>query len=143
MNKICKMTCLRTIVLHNPPSREVWRFSMTADKVVWGNTPFLSNHPTHEVKRSGNCSVRAGDVIIWLFKWWIWKQTISSEEIVRMSLLKIFIVLCQLQQITGFARLVDPPQRSSLWRYGYKGAPVNERDGELNCGGFDVSWNHF
>lgn len=34
-------------------------------------------------------------------------------------------------------RLMDPPNRSSLWRFGYD-APINYNDNELYCGGYTV-----
>nr|KAG5713198.1 hypothetical protein BaRGS_007725 [Batillaria attramentaria] len=37
----------------------------------------------------------------------------------------------------GGGRLVDPPNRSSLWRQRVRGAPINTRDNQLNCG---ASW---
>ena len=36
------------------------------------------------------------------------------------------------------SRLIEPPSRPSLWRYGF-GTAVNFDDEEVNCGGFDVS----
>lgn len=35
------------------------------------------------------------------------------------------------------ALLLEPPQRSSLWRFGNE-TPLNINDSALNCGGFEV-----
>ena len=44
----------------------------------------------------------------------------------------------------GGGRLVDPPNRSSLWRERVSGAPVNFNDHQLNCGAQHVSiFKHF
>ncbi|ESO98059.1 hypothetical protein LOTGIDRAFT_226726 [Lottia gigantea] len=40
--------------------------------------------------------------------------------------------------VNGNAKLIDPPNRSSMWRYGFD-VPVNKQDGYLNCGGIVVS----
>lgn len=44
--------------------------------------------------------------------------------------------------VIGHGRLMDPPNRSSLWRvsrFADKHPPVNYDDNQLNCGGFGVS----
>ena len=42
--------------------------------------------------------------------------------------------------VQGHGRLLEPPPRSSLWRYpkDYPGAEVNYNDNALTCGGFPV-----
>ena len=40
--------------------------------------------------------------------------------------------------VRGHGRLVEPPSRSSAWRFGFKTEP-NYNDHELFCGGFTVS----
>ncbi|WAR03536.1 hypothetical protein MAR_010094 [Mya arenaria] len=42
--------------------------------------------------------------------------------------------------VSGHGRLLEPPSRSSLWRFGYK-TPINYDDNQLFCGGFDVQWH--
>ncbi|XP_033735107.1 uncharacterized protein LOC117323780 [Pecten maximus] len=42
-------------------------------------------------------------------------------------------------QSDGRAIMVEPPHRSSLWRFRYP-THVNTEDDLLNCGGFDVQW---
>ena len=41
-------------------------------------------------------------------------------------------------EVSGRGIMVEPPHRSSLWRYNYN-VTVNLRDDSLNCGGYDVS----
>ncbi|GFT30055.1 chitin-binding type-4 domain-containing protein, partial [Nephila pilipes] len=46
-----------------------------------------------------------------------------------------FILPCLLVgQIQGHGRLLEPPSRSSMWRFGYN-TPSNYNDNELFCGG--------
>ena len=40
--------------------------------------------------------------------------------------------------VSGRAILVEPPHRSSLWRFKYN-TTINTKDDDLNCGGYDVS----
>lgn len=37
--------------------------------------------------------------------------------------------------VNGHGRLMDPPARNSMWRFGYPN-PVNYNDNELFCGGY-------
>ena len=37
----------------------------------------------------------------------------------------------------GHGRMLNPPSRASMWRFGY-GNPANYNDNELFCGGFEV-----
>ncbi|RWS10759.1 uncharacterized protein B4U80_01558 [Leptotrombidium deliense] len=48
----------------------------------------------------------------------------------------VFIALVVL--VAGHGMLIDPPSRSSAWRFGFK-TPINYNDNELFCGGFLVS----
>lgn len=41
--------------------------------------------------------------------------------------------------VAGHGRLMDPPARNSMWRFGYPNA-VNYDDNELFCGGYGVQW---
>jgi len=41
--------------------------------------------------------------------------------------------------VDGHGRLIDPPARSTAWRYGYD-TPVNYDDHQLYCGGKQVQW---
>ena len=44
------------------------------------------------------------------------------------------------KEIEGHGRLVDPPSRSSMWRYGFKNPP-NYNDNQLYCGGVQVRFS--
>ena len=60
-----------------------------------------------------------------------------------LSVLLLFsVVLLQLLQydsVSGHGRLVEPPSRASMWRYGYDTKP-DFHDNQLWCGGFAVCW---
>ena len=47
------------------------------------------------------------------------------------------ILLYHVIHSEGHGRLVEPPSRSSMWRYGFR-TPVNYDDNQLFCGGYDV-----
>lgn len=51
--------------------------------------------------------------------------------------LSIYCILClQLcNLVQGHGRLMDPPARNSMWRFGFPN-PVNYNDNELFCGGY-------
>lgn len=61
------------------------------------------------------------------------------------NFLAIFIaVIATVYHVTGHGRLMEPPNRSSLWRfseYRQYNPPVNYNDNENFCGGASVS-NH-
>ncbi|XP_076064382.1 uncharacterized protein LOC143038738 [Oratosquilla oratoria] len=52
-----------------------------------------------------------------------------------------FLLLSVLIQVfcNGQGRLIHPPSRASMWRYGYSTKP-DYRDDNVNCGGFEVQW---
>lgn len=57
--------------------------------------------------------------------------------------LKTFIILVILQLIElidGHGRLMDPPARNSMWRFGFPN-PVNYNDNELFCGGYSSEYD--
>jgi hypothetical protein len=56
------------------------------------------------------------------------------------TLLGLFVLVSILYRTDGHGRMIDPPMRSSMWRYGFN-TPKNYNDNELNCGGFAVSLN--
>lgn len=45
------------------------------------------------------------------------------------------VMLCPLLLVCGHGRLMDPPARNAMWRFGYPN-PVNYNDNELFCGGY-------
>ncbi|XP_025837511.1 uncharacterized protein LOC112906793 [Agrilus planipennis] len=54
--------------------------------------------------------------------------------------IKCVLITIQFLQVYGHGRLMDPPSRNSMWRYGFPN-PVNYNDNELYCGGYSVHWN--
>ena len=41
--------------------------------------------------------------------------------------------------VSAHGRLIEPPSRSSMWRYGFNNPP-NFNDHEIYCGGFTRQW---
>ncbi|CAG9854249.1 unnamed protein product [Phyllotreta striolata] len=57
-----------------------------------------------------------------------------------MSIFALIAFSMNLVQLAfGHGRLMEPPARNSMWRYGFPN-PVNYNDNELFCGGFTVQW---
>ena len=52
----------------------------------------------------------------------------------------VTILMMLVARTDGHGRLIEPPSRSSMWRFGFK-TPVNYDDNQLFCGGYDVQWN--
>ncbi|XP_069134468.1 uncharacterized protein [Argopecten irradians] len=53
----------------------------------------------------------------------------------------IFVALCVwTSEVRGYGRLLEPPGRASMWRFGYN-SPPNYDDNQLFCGGFNRQWN--
>jgi len=50
-----------------------------------------------------------------------------------------FILPSLVSLVSGHARLVDPPSRASMWRFGYS-TPHDYDDTAGNCGGFNTQW---
>jgi len=40
--------------------------------------------------------------------------------------------------VQGHGRLLEPPSRASMWRFGFQ-TPIDYNDNQLFCGGFTVS----
>ena len=59
----------------------------------------------------------------------------------RFVIFLLLAVVCLFDLVEGRGHLIDPPMRSSLWRYypwGQMGVPKNVDDTGLNCGGYWV-----
>lgn len=56
-----------------------------------------------------------------------------------MKLLSLTLLLFYVEVCYGHGRLISPPGRSTMWRYGYN-TPVNTNDNQLSCGGFGVQY---
>ena len=57
---------------------------------------------------------------------------------VSSNLITLWIVLMSSKGTSGHGRLVEPPSRSSMFRFGYN-VPANYQDNQLFCGGFQVT----
>lgn len=52
--------------------------------------------------------------------------------------ISVVLTISQLvQNVVGHGMLLDPPGRSSMWRFGFS-TPINYDDNSLFCGGFAV-----
>ncbi|KAL1454433.1 hypothetical protein WDU94_010691 [Cyamophila willieti] len=50
-----------------------------------------------------------------------------------------FLISHLVSHVTSHGRLIEPPSRASMWRYGFN-TPPNYNDHELYCGGFTNQW---
>lgn len=57
-----------------------------------------------------------------------------------MSWRTLIILSCAVIYVQGHGRLSDPPNRGSLWRFGYN-SPANYDDDGLNCGGYYTQYS--
>lgn len=62
-----------------------------------------------------------------------------SKQIISLAfLLSLFVIT----EVVGHGKLIDPPNRSSMWRFGYPVTP-NYDDNGIFCGGRAVSHINF
>ena len=61
----------------------------------------------------------------------------KTRSVLVLGCLGLVILVNQPSNVAGHGRLMDPPQRSSMWRVGFD-VPANYQDNELFCGGFNV-----
>ena len=54
-------------------------------------------------------------------------------------ILLVFHIFKCFTAVNGHGRLIDPPSRNAMWRFGYD-TPPNYDDNGLNCGGFGHQW---
>ncbi|CAG2226630.1 unnamed protein product [Mytilus edulis] len=71
-------------------------------------------------------------------------QTAKSCNIQHLTedidmLLQITVLVAFIASVLGHGRLISPPGRSTMWRYGYN-TPKNYNDNQLYCGGFNKKW---
>ena len=52
---------------------------------------------------------------------------------------RLFCFSLSAAQVLGHARLIEPPSRTSAWRFGFD-TPEMYNDHETNCGGFERHW---
>lgn len=68
---------------------------------------------------------------------------VQMKTLAACVLLAVFLVTDRFHVADAHGRLLDPPGRSSMWRYGFA-VPTNVNDNGLNCGGFGVRFKrHF
>ncbi|KAH0554629.1 uncharacterized protein LOC123263577 [Cotesia glomerata] len=53
--------------------------------------------------------------------------------------MKLWVVLIFAASVKGHGRLIEPPSRASMWRYGFD-SPHDYNDNECYCGGFTRQW---
>ncbi|XP_065226007.1 uncharacterized protein LOC135849479 isoform X1 [Planococcus citri] len=53
--------------------------------------------------------------------------------------ISVLIFQIQNEYVRAHGRLMEPPARNSMWRFGYPN-PVDYNDNELYCGGYSVQW---
>ncbi|XP_057653302.1 uncharacterized protein LOC130892086 [Diorhabda carinulata] len=51
----------------------------------------------------------------------------------------LVLSLYLVKMVAGHGRMMEPPARNSMWRFGFPN-PVNYNDNELFCGGYAVQW---
>ena len=69
------------------------------------------------------------------------KTSTMNMALCRLAAVMLCMAAMGTRQVEGHGRLVDPPSRSSAWRYGFD-TPRNYDDNQLFCGGFAVSQNY-
>ncbi|XP_064484184.1 uncharacterized protein LOC135396890 [Ornithodoros turicata] len=59
--------------------------------------------------------------------------------VARTLFLGAFALILRLDDVHGHAKLVEPPARNAMWRFGYD-TPEDLDDAGLYCGGFSTQW---
>lgn len=69
------------------------------------------------------------------------KVDFLSQSLFNMvTMWKELILVClTFTQIDGHGRLMDPPSRNAMWRFGF-GTPINYSDNEVFCGGVGIQY---
>ncbi|KAK4884391.1 hypothetical protein RN001_000662 [Aquatica leii] len=64
----------------------------------------------------------------------------TTRSVVKVSNAVSFLIFCVLvKNSDGHGMMLDPPNRSSLWRFN-NSFPINYNDNQNFCGGFGVQW---
>lgn len=53
----------------------------------------------------------------------------------------ILIFFVPYRPVESHGRLIEPPSRATMWRYGFD-TPPNYNDHELYCGGYSRQWQN-
>lgn len=62
---------------------------------------------------------------------------LQKKAFVSFVVLASLLVMYRINVIDAHGRIIDPPGRSSMWRFGYD-VPTDYNDNGVNCGGFGV-----
>ncbi|KAK7489255.1 hypothetical protein BaRGS_00019507 [Batillaria attramentaria] len=63
----------------------------------------------------------------------------NTSSVRAVATIMLITLAVHLRVTKGHGRLIDPPSRSSMWRYGFSNPP-NYDDEALWCGGFSAQW---
>nr|CAD7397917.1 unnamed protein product [Timema cristinae] len=63
----------------------------------------------------------------------------ASSKVDSMAAIRAIVVTCLLVEASGHGMLWWPPNRASMWRFGYN-TPANYNDNQMFCGGKTVHW---
>ena len=66
-------------------------------------------------------------------------QSNSDLLVVAIMILLLLLTGTTVTIVSGHGRLIEPPSRSTMWRYGFSNPP-NFNDHEIYCGGFTRQW---
>jgi hypothetical protein len=58
-----------------------------------------------------------------------------AENLYRIAWIVLMVIIGERPLVNGHGRLMDPPSRNAMWRFGFPN-PVNYNDNELFCGGY-------
>ena len=64
---------------------------------------------------------------------------VKTPDCGKMSLIILLLSLLYPRLSWSHGRLIEPPSRSTMWRYGFNNPP-NYNDHEGYCGGFTRQW---
>jgi hypothetical protein len=56
------------------------------------------------------------------------------------ALSSLILILNKITAITGHGRMMEPPARNTMWRFGFP-TKANYEDSQLFCGGIKVQWD--
>ena len=71
----------------------------------------------------------------------LYYKLISFQSVIKtyFMLFQIYFITQILVLVNARGRMIDPPHRGSMWRYGFD-TPQNYNDMSLNCGGIQQQY---
>ncbi|GBL98543.1 hypothetical protein AVEN_111652-1 [Araneus ventricosus] len=99
---------------------------------------FSAGNECHLLQLKGITCVVDACIREFLNKRMLPRSSTRSKMAVYSPIIVIVVLHCT-SLVSGHGRLVEPPSRSSMWRFGFKTKP-NYNDNELFCGGYTVQW---